>query len=113
MNRDTCVSKEVPAPVLADTRKRARQVDPAVTPWNIPRVLLDEFEATVVLHQGVRVLRRQRHEGVGPRFTKLNGCTVRYKLTDLQPWPTNQPTGGGAVPAKGRKRGPGRPRRTA
>lgn len=108
---NTCVSTEVSAPAPADARKRDRQIDLGAIPWNIPWALLDEHEAAAVLHQSVKVLRRQRHEGGGPRFTKLNGCTVRYKLADLQAWLAIQPTGGGALPNTCARRRPGRPRK--
>jgi hypothetical protein len=116
MNADTCVSTEpqppaAVAPAQADAKKRGRQVDLSAIPWNIPWALLDEHEAAAVLHQSVKVLRRQRHEGVGPRYTKLNGCTVRYKLADLQAWLASQPTGGGTLPGTRERRGPGRPRK--
>ena len=105
MNTDTCVSTEVPAlPVPA-----RKPVDLSTIPWGVPWALLTEHEAAAVLHQSVKVLRRQRGEGVGPRFLKVNGCTVRYKISDVQAFITAQPTGGGAAGEP--RRGPGRPRK--
>ena len=115
MATDTCVS-EVPtfAPAPLPVGKTA-PVDLATIPWDIPWALLTEHEAAAVLHQSVKVLRRQRHEGVGPLFLKLNGCTVRYKLADLQAFLGAQPTGGGCTAAAStqHRRRPGRPRKTA
>jgi hypothetical protein len=112
---NTCVSERVPEAGLpartAAPGGRNRSVDLATIPWNVPQALLDEHETAAVLHQSVKVLRRQRSEGVGPRYIKLNGCTVRYRLADLQSFLAAQPTGGGV--ATEAKRGPGRPKKTA
>jgi hypothetical protein len=111
----TSVSTEVPAPASAPApaHKDVRAVDLGAIPWNLPWALIDEFQAAAILHQSVKVLRRQRHEGVGPRFLKLNGCTVRYKVADLQSFLDAQPTGGGVAPGSQPRRGPGRPRNGA
>ncbi len=114
MNSDTSVPAGtlIPAPPASTSRAGAeREIDLTKIPWNVPWAMLDEHEAAAVLRVSVKLLRRQRHEGVGPRFTKLNGCTVRYKLSDLQAWLESQPTGGGAVPGTRERRGPGRPRK--
>lgn len=112
MNTDTCVPAGVPAPALASASRGAgRAVDLAAIPWNIPWALLDEFEAAAVLRVSVKLLRRQRHEGVGPRYRKLNGSSVRYRMSDLQEFLENQPCGGGGVPDERVRRGPGRPRK--
>lgn len=119
MNTDTCVSAgaRVATSAPATTPQRAsaagRAVDLAKIPWNVPWAMLDEHEAAAVLHLSVKVLRRQRHEGVGPRFRKLNGSTVRYRVSDLQEFLDSQPCGGGGVPGEHARRGPGRPRKDA
>jgi len=115
MNTDTCVSAGVPAPIPAPAtstlRGAGRAVDLATIPWDIPWAMLDEFEAAAVLHVSVKLLRRQRHEGVGPRFRKLNGASVRYRVSELQEFLDKQPSGGGGVPDIRLRRGPGRPRK--
>lgn len=115
MATDACVSEGLTlAPALLPTRKTV-PVDLAAIPWSTPWALITEHEAAAVLHQSVKVLRRQRHEGVGPVFVKLNGITVRHKLADLEPFLEAQPRGGGRSTADGdplRCR-PGRPRKTA
>ena len=42
------------------------------------------------------------------RFIRLNGRSVKYRLSDLQQWVESQPRGGAGV---NQKRGRGRPRR--
>lgn len=113
MNTDIGVSAGVPEVLPASASRSAgasRRVDLSAIPWNLPWALLDEHEAAAVLRQSVKVLRRQRHEGGGPKFLKINGCTVRYRVSDLQAFLAEQPTGGGTA-ASGQRRGPGRPRK--
>jgi predicted DNA-binding transcriptional regulator AlpA len=116
---DTCVAVEAPArmPVLATNVKtsnlpRRQEVDLSAIPWNCPFAMLNEYQAGAVLGLGVKVLRRRRADGTGPKYVKLNGFSIRYKLADLQAWLASQPTGGGAAPGARERRGPGRPRRT-
>lgn len=109
-DRCACVSTLAaePAPI-----PQARE-DLAKIPWNYPLAQLNEYQAGLVLGVSVKWLRRQRCEGTGPRYRKLNGCTVRYRLSDLLAWIESQPAGGGAVAGEREKRrGPGRPRKTA
>ena len=100
---------ETPAPA---SRRSNRQVNLAAIPWSTPWALLDEHEAGAVLRVSVKLLRRQRCEGGGPRFLKMNGTQVRYRLADLQAFIEGQPTGGGAVAGDHRKRSVGRPAKT-
>ncbi len=114
MNTDTSVpaGTTTAAPPASTLRAGAeREVDLTKIPWNVPWAMLDEHEAAAVLHVSVKLLRRQRHEGVGPRFRKLNGSTVRYRVSDLQEFLEQQPCGGGGVPGDRIQRGPGRPRK--
>ena len=92
-------------------RKSDRTVDPSSIPWNIPQALLNEFQAAAITGMSVKWLRRQRCLGTGPRFRKLSGATVRYRLADLLAWVEAQPAGGVSLPNEGERRGPGRPRK--
>jgi hypothetical protein len=113
MNTDIGVSAGIGSPeaTVGANRPGSRRVDLSAIPWNVPWALLDEHEAAAVLRQSVKVLRRQRHEGCGPKFLKINGCTVRYRVSDLQAFLADQPTGGGVQPGATERRGPGRPRK--
>lgn len=116
---DTSANTEVsaPAPRAAAPATKAKatsqEVDLCTIPWKCEFAMLNEFQAAAVLGLGVKVLRRRRADGGGPRFTKLNGCSVRYKLGDLQSWIAEQPAGGGAATTDRARRGPGRPRKVA
>ena len=67
--------------------------------------------AAAALSLTVKLLRRLRCEGRGPRFRKLNKVTVRYEI-DLQAFLAVQPTGGGAAIAGDKpRRSPERPRK--
>jgi hypothetical protein len=83
-----------PASFPAGTPKR--RVDLSTIP-TVAWAPLNEYEAAAVTGHSVKTLRRLRQEGSGPRFTKLNGCTVRYKLGDLWAYLDAQPKGGGAT----------------
>jgi len=73
--------------------------------------MLDEHQVAAVLGQSVRTLRNHRLNNTGPRFIKLNGCTVRYRIGDLQVFIESQPAGGGATAGSQPRRGPGRQRK--
>jgi excisionase family DNA binding protein len=47
------------------------------------RDLLDEYEAANYLNLSALTLRKWRHEGQGPNYTRLNGHVIRYFRTDL------------------------------
>jgi hypothetical protein len=72
---------------------------------NLPgRALLDERQAAAVLHVSVRVLQDWRIQNSGPKYIKINGKTVRYRLCDLEAYQDAQPTGGeGSGPHKARR----------
>ncbi len=114
---DTCVFIEAqpsaPAPGRSVRQpKTEQQVDLTTIP-TLPWALVNEFQAAAVLALSVKTLRRQRHEGVGPKFVKLNGATVRYRVGDLQTWLAAQPTFGGVLPGQRERMRPGRPGRPA
>ena len=62
---------------------------------NLPWRLVDEFEAAAMLGMSVKFLRHQRQLNQPPRYRKLNGTTIRYKLSDLEAYVASQPGGGG------------------
>ena len=104
---DTCVS----TPAIAGNALAAGL---ASVPWGHPQAMLNEHQAAAVLGVSVKSLRRWRCDGTGPRYVKINGCSVRYRLGDLSVWLEAQPVGGGALAGEREKRrGPGRPRKTA
>ena len=45
-----------------------------------------DLGASAITSVPVSTLRRWRHEKRGPRFCKLEGRLVRYKLSDLHAW---------------------------
>src|SRR5215469_10686973 len=61
---------------------------------NLPWRLVDEFEAAAMLGVSVKFLRHQRQLNRPPRYRKLNGTTIRYKLSDLEAYEAAQPGGG-------------------
>jgi hypothetical protein len=97
----------------SDTPKLASShtVDLAAIPWACPWALIDEHQVAAVLGQAVQTLRNHRGTGNGPRFIKLNGSTVRYRIGDVQAFIEGQPSGGGSLPGAQPRRGPGRPRK--
>ncbi|MGE5569427.1 MAG: helix-turn-helix transcriptional regulator [Rhodospirillales bacterium] len=107
---DTCVfaaaPESTPAPQL-----RERTVDLGSVLAKHPAAMLNEYEAAAIVGASVKTLRRWRCDGAGPRYAKVNGFTVRYKLGDLLAWLESQPTGGGS--AGNERRGRGRPRKNA
>ena len=102
-------TNEIAAFTGACTSVSDHAVDLSSIPCSVPWALLNEHEAAAVLHLSVKVLRRQRGEGSGPRWRKLNVFSIRYRLSDLQAFIDAQPTGGAGTQAR---RGPRRPRRT-
>jgi hypothetical protein len=63
---------------------------------NLPgRALLTEIEVAAVLRVSVFVLREWRRRNIGPRYLKINGRAVRYRLSDLTTYQDLQPIGGG------------------
>lgn len=103
---DTCVSTG------GITAQRTEIGDLSRVPWHCPQAMLDEHRAATVIGVSVKSMRRWRCDGSGPRYMKVNGCTVRYRLGDLLTWLESQPVGGGAVAGeRAKRRGPGRPRK--
>jgi hypothetical protein len=74
---------------------------------NLPgRALLTEYQAAAALNLSVRTLRDWRNQNIGPHFIKLNGKSVRYRLSELEAYQDLQPAGGGEAggPRKERSR---------
>jgi hypothetical protein len=114
MTRTTVPVAAMPEPITAPASSPAGTPKRPVDLSTIPTVAwapLNEYEAAAVTGHSVKTLRRLRQEGTGPRFTKLNGCTVRYKLGDLWAYLEAQPKGGGATASDKAKRCAGRPRK--
>ncbi len=105
----TCVS--TPAAPESTPAPRERKVDLGGVLSKHPAAMLNEYEAAAIMGASVKTLRRWRCDGVGPRFSRLNGFTVRYKLGDLLAWLDAQPVGGGTAGSEHKRRGPGRPRK--
>ncbi len=101
-----------PQTVLAPDAKGGRAtVDLAKIPWECGFALLNEFEVAAVLGQSVGTIRNYRVDGRGPQFLKLNGTTVRYRISALRTYLDAQPAGGGPVDAPMQRRRRGRPRK--
>ena len=49
-------------------------------------LLLTQREAASVLRLSTRSLERLRVEGTGPRFIRVMGRAVRYRVADLEAW---------------------------
>jgi hypothetical protein len=77
----------------------------------VPFAWVDEHVYAAIRGCSVKTVQRERQEGIGCPFRKINGCSVRYRIADIHQFLDSQP-GGGPVP-ESQKRGPGRPRRTA
>jgi hypothetical protein len=101
------MSAPVPSGVSVPDPKPKAKADPtqcSSLPWR----LVNEFEAAAMLGVSVKFLRHQRQLNRPPRYRKLNGTTIRYRLSDLEAYVAAQPGGG---EAGGRERAPkARPR---
>jgi len=111
MNNYTCAPASRAAAEPAPTQAAAPTADLDGIPWNYPLALLNEFQVAAIRNASVKVLRRERCEGTGPRFRRINGRTVRYRLGDVLAWIEAQPVGGGTTPDRHDHRATGRPRK--
>ena len=57
---------------------------PALPP--VGQVYLTEAQVALRYALSIRTLQDWRLRGIGPRFTVLNGRTIRYALADLEAW---------------------------
>ncbi|GHF32178.1 hypothetical protein GCM10017044_28900 [Kordiimonas sediminis] len=48
--------------------------------------LLNERQAAAYLNQSIRTLQGWRLRGGGPRFVKISGRSVRYRIEDINTW---------------------------
>lgn len=51
-----------------------------------PKLLLDEREAAALLGFTTRFLQNRRLRGDGPKFVRVSGSAIRYRLSDLHEW---------------------------
>jgi predicted DNA-binding transcriptional regulator AlpA len=58
------------------------------------RPFIDEKRLAELLAVSLAALRRWRHAGIGPKFSKF-GSAVRYAVADVEAWISSQPSGGG------------------
>jgi hypothetical protein len=89
---------------------RRKPVDLASIP-TVPFAWVDEHVYAAIRGSSVKVIQRERHEGKGCRYKKINGTTVRYKIADIMAFLEAQPGGGASSPAPPARRG--RPREVA
>jgi hypothetical protein len=61
----------------------------------VPFAMVDERTCAAILGRSVKAVQRDRQLGIGCRFRKLNGRTVRYRLGDIFAFLDSQPQGGG------------------
>ena len=48
--------------------------------------LISERDAAIFLHHSVKTLQGWRCKGVGPRYVRISGRSIRYRRRDLQEW---------------------------
>ncbi|MGR3724282.1 helix-turn-helix transcriptional regulator [Abyssibius alkaniclasticus] len=48
--------------------------------------LIDEREAASILCYTPRALQNWRHRGGGPKFVKVSGRSVRYRISEVYAW---------------------------
>jgi hypothetical protein len=87
------------APATNTQQKTDRRVVDLSTIPSVGWALLDEHQTTAVCARSVKSLRNDRYTGVGIKFRKLNGTTVRYRLSDIREWLDAQPTFDGTATA--------------
>ena len=69
---------------------------------NQSNTLLTEAEFCNRFNIRLWTARRWRSEGRGPKFIKLGGTMVRYKLADAEAFVDSSPTGGAGQRAEAR-----------
>lgn len=57
--------------------------------------LLNEHQVARMVGMSVATVRRWRVFGQGPRYIKVSGAAVRYKMGDVKAYLDTRPTGGG------------------
>jgi predicted DNA-binding transcriptional regulator AlpA len=62
---------------------------------NILEALLNEHDVARITGLSVATVRRWRLLRQGPRFLKISGSAVRYRVEDLRAYLDQRPTGGG------------------
>jgi hypothetical protein len=88
----------------------SRPVDLTQVP-TVPWAWVNEHVYAAIRGCSVKVLQRERRLGMGCRFRRINGTTVRYKFGDIMDFLESQPGGGAEKPGNQPERGRGRPRR--
>ncbi len=86
-----------------------KPVDLATIP-TVPFAWVDEHVYAAIRGTSVKTIQRERQEGKGCRYKKINGTTVRYKIADIMAFLEAQPGGGPGEIQKARR---GRPRKAA
>ncbi len=87
-----------------------RQVDLKEIP-TVPFAWVDEHVYAAIRGCSVKVVQRDRQLGIGCRYKKINGRTVRYKIADIMAFLESQPGGDGVTERQKPRRG--RPRKAA
>lgn len=88
---------------------RRKPVDLAAIP-TVPFAWVDEHVYAAIRGTSVKTIQRERQEGKGCRYKKINGTTVRYRVGDITAFLESQPSGGPGEAPKSRR---GRPRKAA
>jgi hypothetical protein len=61
----------------------------SATPW----VYVDEKVCAMIQGRTVRAIQRDRREGIGAPYKRVNGKCIRYKVADILQFLESQPSG--------------------
>jgi len=79
-----------------NTNEAAPQAGRAIDLSQIPTVSwawVDEHVYAAIRGCSVRTVQRERYEGTGCRYRKINGTQVRYRIGDIHAFLESQPAG--------------------
>ncbi len=63
-------------------------------------MLLKQREAALALRLSGRTLERLRVSGLGPKFVRVSGRSIRYRQSDLDEWVTARVVASTSQPAR-------------
>ena len=101
------VSPEALAVMPAPKPRSTQSVDLSTIP-TVPFAWVGEHVYAAIRGCSVKTVQRERQQGIGCRYRKINGASVRYRIGDIHQFLESQPGGGGAVIPEASRRGRGR-----